>query len=211
MKKTLQVGITGGIGAGKSTVSRIFQSLGIPVYDADSQARMLMTHDASLIEKIKKEFGEQAYQDKGVLNRVYLGQKVFNDEAKLKRLNDLVHPAVANDYIQWSTEKKSYPYVLREAALLFETGSCKTLDKIIVVHAPEELRIARVLTRDPQRDEQKVKDIIRNQMPEAEKLKRADYVITNDETQLVIPQVLELHRKFADALESTKYEIRGTK
>lgn len=192
----LQIGITGGIGSGKSLISKIFHALGIPVYDADSQAKVLMTQDASLVGQIKREFGEQSYTAPGILNREYLSKTVFNDPDKLERLNRLVHPQVADDYIRWAEEKSSSPYLLKEAALLFESGSYKTLDKIIVVHSPEELRIAHILKRDPHRDVQKIKDIIRNQMPEEEKLKRADFIITNDETQLIIPQVLELHRKF---------------
>lgn len=196
MTKPLQVGITGGIGSGKSLVSKIFACFGTPVYDADSRARSLMTSDSILINQIKQNFGEQSYFNNGSLNRDYLSKTVFNDPAKLAALNGLVHPAVARDYARWSEENNAHPYLLKEAALLFEAGSYKTLDKIIVVQAPEELRIARVQKRDPHRDVQKIKDIIRNQMSEDEKLKRADFIVTNDESALVIPQVLALHQKF---------------
>lgn len=196
MTRPLHVGITGGIGSGKSLVSKVFSKLGVPVYDADSRARTLMTSDAILMLEIRQKFGDQSYFDNGTLNREYLSKAVFNDAAKLAALNGLVHPAVARDYVRWSEENKTHPYLLKEAALLFEAGSYKTLDKIIVVQAPEELRIARVQKRDPHRDVQKIKDIIRNQMAEEEKLKRADFIVRNDESELVIPQVLALHQKF---------------
>lgn len=196
MTRALQIGITGGIGSGKSLVTKIFSCLGTPVYDADSRARLLMTSDTILINEIKDTFGEQSYLDKGDLNRDYLSKRVFNDPANLAAMNGLVHPAVARDYNRWAAEHQSHPYLVKEAALLFEAGSYKTLDKIIVVEAPESLRIARVQKRDPHRDVQKIKDIIRNQMSEEEKLKRADFIVKNDETVLVIPQVLALHYEF---------------
>jgi len=197
MTRPLHIGITGGIGSGKSLVSKIFGCLGAPVYDADSRARALMTGDAILMNEIRKAFGDQSYFDNGKLNRDYLSNVVFNDAAKLATLNSFVHPAVARDYIRWSEENKSHSYLVKEAALLFESGSYKTLDKIIVVQATEELRIARVQKRDPHRDLQKIKDIIRSQMAEEEKLRRADFIVRNDESELVIPQVLALHEEFS--------------
>jgi dephospho-CoA kinase len=191
----LQVGITGGIGSGKSLVCKIFQSLGVPVYDADSRAKALMTTDGILVSQIKKEFGNLSYHTDGTLNRKHIGEAAFVDPTKLKALDALVHPRVAENYSEWVGEQ-SYPYVIKEAALLFEAGSYKTLDKIIVVSAPEQLRIKRVMARDPQRTEQMVKDIIRNQMPESEKTSRADFIVMNDESELVIPQVLRLHQIF---------------
>ena len=196
MGKPLQIGITGGIGAGKSLVCRIFQSLGVPIYDADSHAKNLMTTDGILVDQIKKEFGTLSYDEKGGLSRKYLGATVFNDETKLSKLNSLVHPRVALDYDRWLAEHEASPYVIKEAALLFESGSSALLDKIVVVTAPEKMRVQRVLKRDPQRTEQEVINIIRNQMTEEEKLKRADAVIQNNETELVVPQVLKLHRQW---------------
>lgn len=196
MGKLLQVGITGGIGSGKSLVCKIFNALGIPTYDADSRAKMVMTTDGILVDAIKKEFGFLAYDAKGVLNRQHLASRVFNQPEKLKRLNELVHPRVALDYEQWVSSQADVKYVLKEAALLFESGSYQSLDKIIVVTAPETLRIQRVLARDPHRSVQQTKEIIRNQMEEEEKIKKADYVIVNDETTLLIPQVLNLHLQF---------------
>ena len=196
MKKRLEIGITGGIGSGKSLVCKIFQQLGTPVYDADSHAKKLMTTDGILISQIKKEFGDLAYNPDGSLNNVYLANHVFHDPQKLAMLNSLVHPSVAEDYKKWVASKTNFPYVLKEAALLFEAGSHQTLDSIIVVQAPESLRIRRVLDRDPHRTVEQIKGIVEKQMPEDEKLKRADYIIVNDETELVIPQVLKLHEQF---------------
>jgi dephospho-CoA kinase len=196
MGKPLQIGITGGIGSGKSLVCKIFNALGTPTYDADSRAKMVMTTDGILVEAIKKEFGVLSYDAKGVLNRQHLANTVFNQPDKLKRLNELVHPRVALDYEHWVSSQTNVKYVLKEAALLFESGSYQSLDKIIVVTAPETLRVQRVLIRDPHRSAEQTKEIIRNQMEEEEKMKRADYVIVNDETTLLIPQVLNLHLQF---------------
>lgn len=193
MKRPLQIGITGGIGSGKSLVCRIFHALGVPVYDADSRAKAVMINDGILVSHIKKEFGVLSYRDDGSLDREYLAKEVFNNTERLKILNNLVHPRVVKDFEQWVSEQKS-DYILKEAALLFETKSYTALDKVIVVFAPEQLRIKRVLNRDTQRTEQQIKEIIHNQIPEDEKLQKADFVIMNDETQLIIPQVLELHR-----------------
>ena len=195
MSAPLQIGITGGIGSGKSLVCKIFQCLGVPVYDADSRAKALMTTDGILISQIKKEFGTLSYNTDGTLNRKHIGEAAFGDPDKLKTLDAMVHPRVAANYAQWVGEQ-SHPYVIKEAALLFEAGSYKSLDKIIVVSAPEPLRVKRVVARDPGRSEQMVRDIIKNQMPESEKTNMADFVVMNDESRLVIPQVLELHKQF---------------
>ena len=192
----LQIGITGGIGSGKSLVCKIFESLGVPVYDADSRAKVLMITDGILISQIKKEFGPMSYHEDGTLNRKHIGEIAFRDPQKLKALDAMVHPHVGDDYAKWAAAQH-HPYVIKEAALLFEAGSYKTLDKIIVVSAPEDLRIKRVIARDPNRTEQVVKDIIRNQMADSEKVRRADFIVTNDESQLVIPQVLALHQRFS--------------
>jgi dephospho-CoA kinase len=192
----LQIGITGGIGSGKSLVCRIFQQLGIPVYDADSHAKGLMTTDGILVSQIKKEFGDLAYHPDGSLNRSYLGQNVFLDEEKLQKLNSLVHPRVAVDYQRWLSQYSGVPYVLKEAALLYESGSYRTLDKIVVVSAPLEIRQKRVLQRDAHRTVDQFNGIVEKQMSDEEKLKRADYIIINDDKTLVIPQVLKLHDQF---------------
>jgi dephospho-CoA kinase len=194
--RPLQIGITGGIGSGKSMVCKIFGCLGIPVYDADSRAKSIMTTDGILVEQIKKEFGSLSYDADGGLNRSFLSSAVFGNAEKLKKLNELVHPRVALDGDQWTAEQIGKKYVVREAALLFESGSYKKMDKIIVVTAPEPLRVKRVLVRDKQRTEEEVLKIIRNQMKEEEKVKKADFVLRNDETELLVPQVINLHQKF---------------
>src|SRR5688572_28325001 len=155
-----------------------------------------MTTDGILISQIKKEFGDLSYNEKGELNRTYLGERVFSDEIQLERLNSLVHPRVAVDYQNWLTEHKEACYVIKEAALLFEAGSNKLIDKVIVVTAPEDLRIQRVLARDSHRSRQQLLDIIKRQWSEEEKVKRSDYVLANDEKKLLLPEVLKLHRFF---------------
>jgi dephospho-CoA kinase len=196
----LQIGITGGIGSGKSLICKIFSCLGVPVYDADSHAKELMTTDGILVSDIKKEFGVLSYSVDGGLNREYLSKTVFNDPERLRTLNSLVHPRVGHDFNRWVDQRKGHPYVLKEAALLYESGAYKSLDKVIVVYANEALRIQRVLKRDPHRTADQVRAIIRNQMPEEEKLKRADFTVRNDETTLLIPQVVSLHQRFNSGL-----------
>ena len=196
MNKLIQIGITGGIGSGKSIVCNVFQLLGTPVYDADSRAKSLMTTDGILMSAIKKEFGVLSYNPDGSLNREFLAKQVFNNQERLGKLNEMVHPRVGVDYRNWLTQQITSNYVIKEAALIFEAGTCKELDKVVVVHASEELRIQRVLHRDPQRSAQQVKGIMNNQLAAEEKLSRADYIIMNDEKQLVIPQIISLHRTF---------------
>ncbi|PKQ68583.1 dephospho-CoA kinase [Raineya orbicola] len=196
MIKPLQIGITGGIGSGKSTVARIFQVLGIPVYDADSRAKAVMIQNDSLKKAIITNFGENAYLADGSLNRRFLAEQVFSDGEKTKLINSLVHPAVAQDYEQWLAHQQSTPYVIREAALMIESGAYRSLDKLIVVTAPEELRLQRIRTRDPQRSEAEIRGIIAKQMPEDEKLKFADFIIYNDEKHSLIEQVWALHKNF---------------
>ncbi len=196
MKLPLQVGVTGGIGSGKSWVCKIFSTLGAPVYDADSQAKKLMESDGLLMDQIKSHFGELSYSKEGALNRKYLSKKVFDDPVKLAQLNQLVHPQIALDYNEWVQRNKHHSYVVKEAALFLETGSYKTLNKIIVVIAPEVLRIMRVLERDRFRDREGILKIMRNQWSDEDKVKQADFVIRNDETELVLPQVLKLHERF---------------
>jgi len=196
MNKPLRIGVTGGIGSGKSLVCKIFSVLKIPVYDADLRAKKLMTTDRILVDQIIEKFGELSYQKDGSLNRGYLSKEVFDDPVKLEQLNRLVHPRVAVDSEGWSLENKNSPYLVKEAALLFESGSYQSLDKIIVVTAPERLRVQRVIMRDKSRMKEDVLKIIRSQMPEEEKTKRADFVIRNDETALVVPEVIKLHERF---------------
>lgn len=196
MDRPLQVGITGGIGSGKSLVSRIFNCLGVPVYDADRQAKKLMNSDGILIEQIKKEFGKSSYRDDGSLDTAYLSKATFGHPEKLEKLNLLVHPPVSNDYHQWVSVQNNQKYVLREAALLYEVGIYTFIDKMIVISSTLGIRMKRIMARDPQRTEEEIKAIMKNQWPEEEKIKRADYIIYNDDQQLIIPQVLKLHTQF---------------
>ncbi len=168
----------------------------MPVYDADSHAKALMTTDGILVSQIKKEFGDLSYHPDGSLNREWLATHVFSNEVELQKLNGLVHPRVAVDYSNWVEMQADTPYVLKEAALLYESGSYRLLDKIIVVSAPEELRQARVLKRDPHRTVEQFREIVEKQLPEDEKVSRADYIITNDDVTPVVPQVLKLHEEF---------------
>ena len=193
MSTPLQIGVTGGIGSGKSLVCKIFSFLKVPVYDADSHAKSLMTTDGILVAQIKKEFGDLAYHPDGKLNRAWLASHVFSDEEKLERLNSLVHPRVAADYQQWVSRHNAEPYVIKEAALLYESGSFRILDKVVVVSAPEKVRQERVLKRDAHRSVEQFREIVEKQLPEEEKLRRADYLIVNDDRTMVIPQVLKLH------------------
>ena len=195
MATPTQIGVTGGIGSGKSVVCKIFQALGVPVYDSDSRAKILMTTDGILIDQIKKEFGTLSFHPDGTLNRTFLSEQVFQDDEKRSVLDRLVHPRVAADYSNW-VNIQSFAYVVKEAALLIETGSYKALNATIVVTAPDELRISRVLQRDPHRTEQMVRDIINSQMPQDEKAMKADFVIVNDGQTAILPQVISLHEQF---------------
>jgi dephospho-CoA kinase len=194
--KPFQIGITGGIGSGKSTICKIFTCLGVPVYDADSRAKSIMTTDGILIEQIKKEFGDLAYLPDGSLDREYLSRVIFENQEKRTLLNQMVHPRVAADTDRWLDQNREATYVVREAALLIESGAYLRVDKVLLVTAPEELRIKRVLARDPHRLREEVVKIMATQLPEEEKKKVADVVVYNDETQLLVPQILHLHSQF---------------
>lgn len=191
----LKIGITGNIGSGKTTVSKMFEVLGIPVFYADTAARDLMTTDILLIEGVKKAFGEVAYSDDGKLNRKHIANIVFNDGAELAKLNALVHPAVFRAFDDWVANIKNAPYVIKEAAVLFESTSYKMCDYSLLVTAPFELRAARVMKRDHiTRAEVEAREA--RQFTETKKRELADYIIENDGKQLLIPQVLALHEAF---------------
>jgi len=192
----LKVGITGGIGSGKSTVCRLFEKFGVPVYYADDRAKWLMNHQEDLKDKLKESFGAAVYNAEGLLDRAYLAEIVFKDSAKLAILNSIVHPAVFEDGEEWQREQEASGaiYTLKEAALLFETGSYLHLDRIIVVTAPEDIRIKRVMERDNTMEEA-VRARISKQMPQEEKEKRADYIITNIAWETLNIQISEVHEK----------------
>ncbi len=188
----LKVGITGGIGSGKSVVCRILSILNVPVYDADNRAKILMNSNQHLITQVKTEFGEEAYLSNGELNRTVLAGKVFDNPEKLEKLNSFVHPAVREDFHAWSKLQAS-KYVVKEAALLIETGSYKELDKLILVKAPYSIKLERILRRDDHRNEDQVKSIMERQMKDEEKEKCADFIINNDESHPILSQVLQIH------------------
>ena len=189
--KSIKVGITGGIGSGKSFVAKIFKTLDIPFYDADREAKELMHSHQDIRESLIKAFSPQIYTDLGVLDRGYLANKVFNDKAQLTLLNSIVHPIVIAHGMEWANAQTS-AYSLKEAALLFESGSFKMLDFTIVVTAPEKLRLERVIERDGVTAEEVYRRMA-NQMPEQDKVNMADFVITNDESQPLLPQIIKIH------------------
>jgi dephospho-CoA kinase len=188
----LKVGLTGGIGSGKSTVAKVFEVLGIPVYYADDEAKRLMNEDETLRQQLIKNFGKETYVD-DKLNRSHVAALVFNNKEKLELLNSLVHPVTIADAVQWFS-KQSAPYVIKEAALLFESGTAEGLDFIIGVTAPETLRIKRVMDRDGVSAEE-VKRRINNQIQEHIKMRLCDFVLHNNEQELLMSQVLKIHNE----------------
>ena len=185
----LSVGLTGGIGSGKTTIAAVFDALGIPVYNADAAAKRLMNEDEVLKAQLLDMFGEGLYK-KNRLDRAYLANIVFGNKEKLKALNNLVHPLTIADATQWF-QKQTSPYAIKEAALIFESDSWKDLDAVIGVSAPETVRIQRVMKRD-NIDAQQVAARMTKQMDEAQKMSKCDYIITNDDVSLVMPQILKI-------------------
>lgn len=186
----LKVGITGGIGSGKSTVCQVFETLGIPVFYADLSARSVTETEPQVVAKIKELFGADIYTG-NKLDRQKVAALVFADKALLQKLNDIIHPATIAYGKQW-LEAQSTPYAIKEAAIFFESGSSKDMDIMIGVFAPVEVRIERIIDRDNTTRE-KVLDRMSQQMDEEEKMKLCDHIITNDGTTAIIPQVLALH------------------
>lgn len=191
----LKVGITGNIGSGKTTVSKIFELLGVPVFYADNEAKNVMVNDTELIAGVKETFGESSYFPDGTLNRKHIAAIVFNDDKQLAQLNSLVHPAVFRAFDNWLVQKKNAPYVLKEAAVLFESGSYRLCDRTVMVTAPLDLRMQRVKHRDNLTAEEALAREAK-QYTEEKKITLADDLICNDEKTLVIPQVLALHQQY---------------
>ena len=189
----LKVGITGGIGSGKSVVCKVFETLGIPVFNADNAARYLMENDEQLVASISSLLGNEVYNN-NLLDRARVSDIIFRQPEKLQQLNALVHPATINYAAEWVARQQA-PYIIKEAAIFFESGSYKEMDLIVGVYAPLELRIARTMARGGQTRE-KVLDIISKQMNEEEKMGRCDHVITNDDVTAITPQVLQLNEFF---------------
>lgn len=189
----LKIGVTGGIGSGKSTICKIFELLNVPVYYSDDLAKSILNTDENIKQKVVELFGAIILDIDGLLNRKKIAEIVFNDSAQLEKLNNIIHPAVASDFCSWVALRKHDKYVLKEAAILFESGANEQVDKVIAVIAPKELRRRRVLTRD----NANVEDINRrmeNQMGDNELSEKSDFVIINDESKSVIQQVLNIHK-----------------
>lgn len=186
------VGLTGGIGSGKTTILKFFESFGIPIYIADDEAKALMNRSKVIKRKLIQLFGESAYID-GKLNRTYLASKIFNDKSLLSKMNAIVHPKVASHFKRW-LNKQNAPYVIKEAAIIFENNLENQYDYIITVVADEHLRIERVMKRDNASVE-KIKSIISNQLPDSEKIKKSDFVITNNDLDSAKAQVTAINQQ----------------
>lgn len=196
MKRPLQIGVTGGIGSGKSTVCQVFRALGIPIYEADERAKWLTEHDPILKADIKRVLGPEAYSTTGQYNRAWVASQVFGAPERLSALNAVIHPRVFADTASWINQQTGKPYVIKEAALMKAAGDNNSLDKVVVVQAPVLLRIERIRKRDPHRSENEIQNIIARQISDEERLKIADYILENDESQLLLPQIVRLHEEF---------------
>jgi dephospho-CoA kinase len=192
----LKIGITGGIGSGKTTVCKVFETLGIPVFYADTVAKQIMVTDFILVDGVKAAFGAESYTVNGMLNNKHIANIVFNNKLELDKLNALVHPAVFRAFDEWVKKiPASIPYILKEAALLFESNSYKMCDKSILVTAPLSLKLARVMQRDGVTEAQ-VTARMDKQFTDEQKAKMADYFVENTANRSVITQVLDLHQQF---------------
>lgn len=187
------IGLTGGIGSGKSTVAKMFAALGVPVYNSDAEAKLLMGNSKKVKKAIIELFGDEAYLE-GVLNRDFIAKKVFSDKELLKQLNAIVHPAVKDHFESW-VEKQKYPYVIQEAAIIFENGLQDRYDAVVLVAAPKETRLQRVMERDNV-DEHQVLSRMANQWDEADKMALATYVIKNINLEETKRKVREIHQIF---------------
>ena len=197
----LKVGITGGIGSGKSTVSSFFSVLGVPVYDSDKRAKYLMQHDNSIIGTIKKEFGERSYLN-NQLNRSYIAEIVFKNESKLKQLNSIIHPAVRTGFNNWLSQNSNAKFVIKEAAIMIESGAYKEMDKLIVVNAKRDQKIKRIKKRDHLSLED-IENRIQNQLSDEIRNQYADFIIENNSGKMELKQqVLSIYNKLIDQLKN---------
>lgn len=190
----LVVGLTGGIGSGKSIISKVFELLGIPVYNSDEMAKYLISNSTIIKEKLKINFGKGVFNKNDILNRKLLAEIVFNDTKKLNKLNSIVHPEVRKNFNIWSKSKHQFPYILKEAAILIETETYKELDKLILVTASEATRIKRVMLRDEVLASE-VKNRMRNQLSDTVKMKYADFIIKNDDGEMILEQIVRIHNR----------------
>ena len=195
LKRPLQIGITGGIGSGKSIVCKVFACLRIPVYDADTRAKWLTNNMPEIREKVIELLGSRSYDSKGQYDRSFVSSVVFQNEELLKKLNAIIHPIVMSDTGKWVDAQSGFPYVIKEAAIMRKAGDRNDLDYVVVVEAPVELRIERILQRD-NRSRQEIQSIIERQISDEERSGIADFTIKNDEKSGIIPQVLKLHELF---------------
>ena len=191
--RPLLIGITGGIGSGKSLISSMFSKLGLPVYDADTRAKWLMANGPNIKSQLIELLGPESYNEQG-LNRPFIARKSFNNEKILARLNEIVHPEVGANFTRWVVLHDKSPVLLKESALIFETSSHTELDQVILVLSPSVLRIKRVLARDLHRNKKDIEAIISRQLPASETRLLAQFIINNDEKGLLLPQVLNIHK-----------------
>ena len=191
----LKVGLTGGIGSGKTTVCNVFRHLGIPVYHADIHAKILSDEDDDIKKALSGLVGEDIYTESG-LDRKKLSQMIFVNRSLLQKVNEIIHPKVMDHFSKWIYEHQETNYIIHEAAILFESGMNPLFDKIITVSAPEDIRISRIMKREGV-TENDVKNIIKNQWPESRKRDISDYIIINDQKQMILPQILRIHDELA--------------
>jgi dephospho-CoA kinase len=195
MDLPLLIGVTGGIGSGKSMVCRLFECLDIPVYYADSRAKWLTNNDREIREKVVALLGSEAYDSEGMYNTRFVASRVFKNEPLLKELNAIIHPVVLRDTQNWVAQNTGMPYVVKEAAIMAKAGQANAVDVVVVVEAPVALRIQRILQRD-KRPEQEIRAIIERQVSDESRREIADYIVNNDDASELIPQVLHLHELF---------------
>lgn len=200
----IHIGLTGNMGSGKSIVCRLLKTMfGIPIFDADAEAKLVMVQDQHLKAGIIAAFGQESYLPDGSVNRPWLSQQVFHDKEKLAVLNGLVHPASLHRYAEWQVRQQA-PYTIKEAALLYEATDWQALAATVVVTCPAEQRLKRVLLRDPYRDREQVLNIFNNQWPEAKKVSLATYLVVNDEIEALLPQVNRLHEALLSLASASK-------
>jgi len=188
----IKVGITGGIGTGKSLICQVFSKLGVPVYFADIVARKLTLSDPEIRKELILLMGRDIYTG-NQLNRTEMTQRIFNDPALLKQVEQIIHPRVFEHFKEWCIYHANYPYIIQESAILFESEAYLLFDRFVAVSAPMKLRISRVIKRKGMTMEM-IRSIMRHQSPEEDKIKRAHYVLVNDEKRMLLPQILSLHQ-----------------
>ena len=191
----LKIGITGGIGSGKTLVCNIFSCLSVPIYNADFQAKKIINTNLEIKEKLINNFGKNIYLKSGKIDKIKLSKIIFNDKEAIQLINKIIHPVVRTDYHKWINKHKAQKYTIKEAAILFESGAYKELDKIITVYSPQNIKIKRIIKRDKINQTEILKKM-KNQMSDKLKIKKADYVIFNNEKQLLLAQIIKLHKIF---------------